>query len=199
MQNTRRSQRERADICIQAFSQRQTFFLMAVAAVAAVLAAFVLLAPAPAYAKSYTMPKVNITADAQSDGSLHVIEQRTFDFSGSYTAVWWSMSNLPSNAKLKVNGVQMAKTDQSDSAAVQLTDVASVAFQNKWRDAGGPGTDAYSVDEGQNTVYVFFNATDSRMVVQLDYTIENGVQAYKDCSDLYWRYVGSNGLRIHRT
>lgn len=168
----------------------QAILLCTVAAMLCI-AALLLFAPTKAYAKSYTIPKVNITADAQSDGSLHVIEQRTFDFDGDYTAVWWTMSNLPSNAKLKVNGVQMGQSSSTGDTSVQLEDVSSTAFNLKWRDEGGPGTDAYSLDEGENTLYVFFHASNSRMVVQLDYTIENGVQAYKDCADLYWRYVGS--------
>lgn len=151
-----------------------------------------LCAPATAQAKSYSVPKVNITADAQSDGSLHVVEQRTFEFNGSYSAVWWVMSGLPSNAKLKVNSVSMGYADGSSNDTVQLSDLKSTGFNVKWRDAGGPGYDCYSVDNGESTVYVFCDATNTKMVVQLDYTIENGVQAYKDCADLYWKFVGSD-------
>lgn len=150
-----------------------------------------LCAPSQAYAKSYTMPKVNIMADAQSDGSLHVVEQRTFDFSGSYSAVWWVL-DLPtgSNSSLKVNGVSMGTVSEGDSS-VQLTELPSTAFDVKWRDAGGPSTTSYSVDVGKNTVYAFFNVTDEKVVLQLDYTITNGVAAYKDCADLYWKYIGT--------
>jgi uncharacterized membrane protein len=190
VQNTRRAQQG-----LVAEGVREPFPFSARMVLLGLLAAMLCLVavasvPARAYAKSYDMPKVSIKADAQSDGSLHVVEQRTFDFSGSYSAVWWVL-DTPANGSLKVNGVQMGQTSQGDDGSVQLTDLPSTAFNLKWRDEGGPGTDSYSVDDGKNTVYVFFNADDSHMVVQLDYTITNGVQAYKDCADLYWKYIGS--------
>ena len=38
-----------------------------------------------ALAKSYECPRVDTTAQVQTDGSLHVVEQRTFAFDGSFT------------------------------------------------------------------------------------------------------------------
>ncbi len=156
-------------------------------------AVFVLQAARPlsASAKSYDMPQVTINAEAQSDGSLHVSEQRVFDFHGSYSAVWWTFSGLPDNAKLQVNSVSMAKIPSDSSDTVTMSDLSSTAFDLKWRDSGGPGFDSYSVDSPKNTVYAFFSASDESIVFNIDYTIENGVQAYKDCADLYWQYIGT--------
>ena len=62
--------------------------LLAVAALVAFACVLVALAPMQADAKSYSMPKVDIQAQVETDGSLHVVEQRTFDFDGDFTAVW---------------------------------------------------------------------------------------------------------------
>ncbi len=83
-------------------------FCAALLALACVLVA---LASRQAHAKSYTMPKVDIQAQVETDGSLQVTEQRTFDFDGDFTAIWWTFNGLPSNASLKVNGVRMANVD----------------------------------------------------------------------------------------
>ncbi|MCL2827066.1 MAG: DUF2207 domain-containing protein [Eggerthellaceae bacterium] len=139
--------------------------------------------PVPAFAKSYTMPKVDIAATVGTDGSLNVVEQRTFDFSGDFTAVWWTFSGLPANASLKVNAVSLT------TASGQTEQLSSVPFVLSWRDAGGPGKDAYSVDTPLDTAYVFFEASDEELTVTFDYTIVNGVQAYQDVADLYWKYI----------
>ena len=160
---------------------------------ALVLAAAALLAAAPgeAFAKSYDMTKVDITAQAETDGSLHAVEQRTFDFNGDFTAVWWTFEGLPSNAELKVNSVRMARVDGDGNVVGEWETLPGVPFVLDWRDAGGPGTDAYSVDAPKNTVYAFFDVSDEKAVIELDYTVVNGVQAYKDVAEVNWKYAVS--------
>ena len=164
--------------------------LLALAAVLALAAcAFVAAQPQQALAKSYDMPKVDITAQAETDGSLHAVEQRVFDFNGDFTAVWWTI-DVPQNAQLQVNSVRIANADKENAVAGEWTQLSDVPFVLDWREAGGPGTEAYSVDTPKNMVYVFFNAIDERKIVELDYTVVNGVQAYKDVGEVYWKYVG---------
>ena len=102
MQNTSRSQLRESF----AFSRRHAALVCAV--LVALACALVALAPGQAHAKSYTMPKVDIQAQVETDGALQVTEQRTFDFDGDFTAVWWTFNNLPSGASIKVNGVRRA-------------------------------------------------------------------------------------------
>lgn len=142
--------------------------------------------PSHAYAKEYSIPKVDITADAQSDGSLHVVEQRTFSFDGHFTCIWWNMRS----GSFTVNSVQIGEVD--DNGDVAFHDMPSVGFDISWRDEGGPGTTSYSIDTGKNTVYAFFDATDCDVVIRIDYTVKQGVTPYKDCADLYWQYIGTD-------
>lgn len=197
---TVQTKKREQDLCLErttaatAFRERRTFpfavvILLLFAGLA--MAAFSLaITPTKAYAKSYTMPKVDIVANAATDGSLNVVENRTFDFDGTYSAVWWTFSNLPSNANFKVNSIGVTRVDESGKALGQTTQLPATAFQLSWRDSGGPSKSSYSVDVGKDTVYVFFSATDEKLVITLDYTIVNGVQAYKDVGDIYWKYVG---------
>ncbi len=149
--------------------------------------------PQQAQAKSYTMPQTTIDATIQENGDLHVVEQRQFNFNGSYTAVWWELGNdLPTGASVQVNGVGMADLDSEGNANASLNTLSSTPFQAKWRSSGGPGNTSYSFDEPQNTVYVFFNKADQNIVVQLDYTVKLAAQSYSDVGELYWQFVGSN-------
>ena len=161
--------------------------LVAAALSVCFLAALVSIALTPSYAfaKSYTMPKVDIVANVGTDGSLNVVEQRTFDFSGDFSAVWWEFDGLPANASLQINAVSLT------TAYGETTRLPEESFVLSWRDSGGPSKDAYSVDTPKDTVYVFFSAHDEQLTIALDYTIVNGAQAYKDVAELYWKYVGS--------
>lgn len=165
------------------------FALLAASLLLAVVALLVA-APTEAFAKSYDMTKVDIAAQANTDGSLTVVEQRTFDFDGKFTAVWWTFEGLPSNAKLIVNSMRMANVDGDGNVAGEWEALPSVPFVFDWRHEGGPGIDAYSVDTPMNTVYAFFNIKDAKAIIELDYTVVNGVQAYKDVGEVYWKYVG---------
>lgn len=158
---------------------------------ACLLAAMLLLAaPAPAFAKSYDMTKVDISAQAATNGALHVTEQRTFEFDGTFSAVWWTFDGLPSNAKLQIDGMRMAHVGEDGAVQGEWQTLPSVPFVLEWRDAGGPGSSAYSFDSPKNTVYAFFDVTDERVIIELDYTVVNGVQAYSDVAEVYWKYVG---------
>lgn len=167
------------------------FGRLALLGVLLIAAAFLLgvAQPSPALAKSYDMPKVDIQAQVETDGSLQVNEQRTFDFNGDFTAVWWTFEGLPEDASLKVNGVRIARVDKDGKLVGDWTTLKDVPFVLDWRDSGGPGGEAYSVDDPKNTIYVFFNVSDERLIVDLDYTVVNGVQAYKDVGEVYWKYV----------
>lgn len=156
----------------------------------ACLACFV--APTSAFAKSYTCPSVNATAQAQTDGSLHVIEQRTFSFDGSFSAVWWTFHNLPWNAEVAINSVRMAAVDAEGNVAGEWQALDPVAFQIGWRDEGGPSSVAWSYDSARNTVYAFFDESDAQVIFELDYTVENGVQVYDDIAEVYWKYVAED-------
>lgn len=171
------------------FSRRSV--ALACAVLVALACAFVAVAPAQALAKSYTMPKVDIQAQVETDGALQVTEQRTFDFSGDFTAVWWTFDGLPANASLKINGVRMADVDADGAVTGEWMTLPSESFVLSWRDSGGPGNDSYSFDAPMNSVYVFFNASDDRRIIELDYTVENGAQAYNDVGEVYWKYIGS--------
>lgn len=172
------------------FTFRRNAVLVCVALVA-LACVFVALAPSQAHAKSYTMPKVDIQAQVETDGTLQVTEQRTFDFDGTYTAVWWTFDGLPSNASLKINGVRMANVDADGAVVGDWMTLPSEAFVLSWRDSGGPGTDSYSFDAPKNSAYVFFDVTDERRIIELDYAVENGAQAYSDVGEVYWKYIGS--------
>lgn len=174
---------------LQTLKAKTAALALAVAAVLALGGAA--MAPQPAYAKSYTCPQVTMTAQAQTDAGLRVVERRTFDFDGTFSAVWWTLGgNLPGNAEVRINALRMARIDGAGTVVGNWTSLPSVAFQLPWREAGGPSRDAYPFDSARDTVYAFFDVTDGSVVFEVDYEVANAVQPYDDVAELYWKYVG---------
>ena len=88
-------------------------------------------------------------------------------FDGSFSAVWWTLNLLPTNAEFAVNGVRRMSVDGSNDTEGSMSAMPEVPFELKWREEGGPGKDSYSVDSPKNTVYVFFGSQPKRVVVEL--------------------------------
>jgi uncharacterized membrane protein len=167
---------------------RPRLLAMLVACCLALAAAF-FAAPTFAQAKSYTMPQVDINATVMPNGDLHVVEKRTFDFDGSYSAVWWNFENSDVEKKDRhgytVNSVKIKLGDGKTQT------VESVPFQTEWRNAGGPGTTAWSYDRKKTSLYLFFSVADQNMTATIDYTVKQAAIAYEDVGEIYWKYVGS--------
>ena len=56
---------------------------------------------------TYEITKVNISADAQSDGSLHVVEQRSFVLHGQVDCIRWNMRS----GSFEIDSVQTGVAD----------------------------------------------------------------------------------------
>lgn len=117
-----RLSRTSAALCAVHFKTPAFAWRALVAACVAVLLIFAMqcVMPAQAQAKSYECPRVVIDATLNNDGSLSVTEQRTFDFDGSFTAVWWTFDNLPgAESKIAVDSVTIS-SDQGEGVQARF-------------------------------------------------------------------------------
>ena len=90
------------------------------------LAVAFLIAPAKAFARDLSIDTVNIDATVQKDGTLHVVETRTFYFNGSFHGVYW---NLPVG-KNKYNGQNVEVNITSVKTLVEIIPAQmSIMFQ----------------------------------------------------------------------
>ncbi len=156
-----------------------------IVAIFALTLLFTLSNPIMAEAKSFNMGPVDIQAEVQTDGTLTVSEQRTFDFDGDFTAVWWKIPTEGTGG-IKVTGISLTRADGSVEA------LPEVEFKTRWREEGGPGGQAYSVDDYYSSVdpYVFFNISDEKVIVTLNYQVIDAINTYSDVAELYWKFVG---------
>ena len=155
-----------------------------------------LLGKALSASQPYTSPSTSITAQIDSDTALNVTEQRTFTFSGTTTCVRWKHDALTNKSTISMHGLRVSVLD-ANGDAIESTELQAVPFETKWRetdetDGIGPNHACYSIDESNNTVYTFFEAEGETVVLTLDYTVENGVQVWKDVAELNWTVLSSN-------
>jgi len=138
--------------------------------------AVLLVAPAAALAKSYSMPRVEIAGVVAGDGSLSVIESRSFDFSGDYSRVYWYLEK--SGREIEIQGV-----GGPDGKFALTTDPSA-------GESRPPGT--YRVtDEGSRVlVEAFHRSADTQATFALRYVVRGAAQRYSDTSELYWKFVG---------
>ena len=161
------------------------FVLSLIVACAIWLAMCMCVVPASAHAKSHECTSDTIEATVGEDGSLHVVDARTYEFEGRYTLTGAVLDPPPGGAAI-VNGVSVI-----DENGV-TTQLVEVPFQGSWRTAGGPASGHYSVDVAENTVYAFSTTEDAKKTFVFDFTYTNAVMQYDDVSVLYWQFVGPN-------
>lgn len=142
--------------------------------------------PTLAYAaKGHECTSDTIHATVRGDGSVHVVDARTYEFEGRYTLTA-AVLDPPPGGQVIVNGVSVI-----DDNGV-TTSLAEVPFQGSWRTAGGPASGHYAVDLVNDTVYAFSTTEDAKKTFVFDYTYTNAVTRYADVSELYWQFVGPN-------
>lgn len=156
-----------------------TIFVMAFV-VFALLAAFTICTPDKAYAKSYSLPSTNIEATLNADGSMNVVQEREYDFSGDYTLATIDLGTLPQNSTLTL-----------ESASINGVVLNEVEFQPSWRSYGGPGVSCYSFDKDKNKIYFFGSYSNEKVKFALSYNITNCINVYSDVAEFYWKFVGA--------
>lgn len=133
---------------------------------------------APAYAREYSIPQVDIDATVTVDGSIEVREERVFSFDGSFNGVYW---NLP-QGEFQGRTVTVDVISAGEIAAGKET---AYALTN----SGDNHT--YSI-EGYGSglrlkIYSRHSNEDARFVIT--YRINNVVLRHADVAELYWQFV----------
>ncbi len=185
-----------------------------------VLAALLLclLLPSQAFA-SYSNPSVNTVAQMRTDGSLHVVEQRTYSFEEDYSAVTWRFTGITDKQQVEVASVRIIQMDAEGNIVRDWDQLPEVAFQSNWRafvdetegrsdkvkdaeerlalskDSSDavelPKGDSFSFDKRRCELYVFLDSTENSTVIECDYAISNAALVYDDTAELYWDYVSA--------
>ncbi len=172
--------------------------------------------PAQAFA-DYSNPSVNTVAQMRTDGSLHVVEQRSYDFQEDYSAVTWNFTGITDKQEVEVASVRVIQMDAEGNIVRDWDKLPETTFQSSWREfmeeTGGeadkvaqaeerlarqkdssdaielPKADSYAFDKRRCELYVFLESTENSTVIECDYSITNAALVYDDTAEMYWDYV----------
>lgn len=152
----------------------------------ALLLALVLLmgviAPTRALAddRSYEITKVDIDATLDGDGTLHVVETRTFDFDGSFHGVYW---DIPTG----YNSDNCQDVKVTVTSAGEGTSGALVPFSQS--SAGDSNTFTVS-DQGNVTQLKIYSAHENEKAsFTIAYDATGIASRWSDAGELYWKFV----------
>lgn len=144
-----------------------------------VLAFCVICAPQVALAKDYVIDSVNIHAQLNADGSMGVTEKRTFDFSGSFSYVYW---DLPVTSNQTITFTKVTATDEAGKTTTLQKNDGSKQ----------PGTFSVSNQGDSYRLTARMPASDEKLTYTLSYTETNVVEHYEDAAHLYWQFIGKS-------
>ena len=136
----------------------------------AVISCFLIL-PKSAFAKDYYFPKVEAKYNINSDGSVNVLEKRTYFFDGSFS---WADIKIPLKVIRKgytyKSTIKNFKVSENGKELYYAPNSIGDTFDAKWN---------YSAINEQRT-FVF------------SYTLENAIGGGTDFSELYWQVIGDS-------
>lgn len=126
----------------------------------------------------YSIDKVSIDATIGSDGTLSVIEDRTFDFDGSYHGVYW---------KLPEGTYEGAELTPHIASVGIVEDGVYTEFAHN---AGGIDGSFDVSDEGSYLEVKLYSAhEDESATFRIVYSYPDLAQRYEDVGELYWKFV----------
>lgn len=152
---------------------------LATVMLAAVVLALSIAAPASAADKSYTMPAVNINATVDEAGTLHVNEERHFDFSGSFSFVYWELDKSPDNAPYTYG-------------EIQVLSMSGPGGEYTLTSPGDKTPGRYTVIDQGDTIRIdaFHSTSDAQATFVLDYEVKGAAKAWDDTGEFYWKFIG---------
>jgi len=123
------------------------------------------------FSKSYTIDQIDINAQILEDGSIQIIESRTYTFKGSYK---WAEYQLPLDRLGKVKLFSLKEGSQNYYQSFEEN----------------PGS--FYIENQGNSFYVkwFYRAKNQSRTFTLKYLITDAITVYNDVAELYYKFIG---------
>lgn len=133
---------------------------------------------------------MSVDATVNADSTIHVVENRTVNFSGDYHRLYWNFNTYNSTSGISSSYV-------INSVSIDGTAIPLVPFQSAWADdSSWPSNTCYSIDatgkKDTYSVYVYSPSFNTKRTVTIDYTLSGSVTRWADCGELYWQFIGGS-------
>lgn len=132
----------------------------------------------PASAREYEVDGVSIDATVMADGSISVVEQRTYVFKGSFNGIYWSVPR----------GIFEGREVESSIGSLGVMEEGSLREFVPAED-GAAGTYELSEQDDCWSLKLYWPAEDETVVFQVSYVMSGLATRWSDTAELYWQYV----------
>ena len=130
---------------------------------------FFLLGPKTVLAKDYYFPKVEGNYSLNKDGSVNVLERRTYSFDGDFS---WAEIKIP---------LTVSKKGYKYSARIedfQVSEAENILYKGT-NQTGGVFTARWT-----------YSAYNENRTFDISYKLKNAIGGGKDFSEFYWQIIG---------
>ncbi len=128
----------------------------------------------PVQAKSFHFPKVLIEAELHPDGSMSVVEERTFNFDGRFRGAFQHIY-LKHNASIR--DVQVSEQGEPyEQMPIGTQDIPGIFY----------------VEEKPGLIYIdwSFEALNEERTFTVSYIVDDAVLVHDDVAELYYQFIG---------
>ena len=137
-----------------------------------------MLFPASAFARSFSVEQVDIDATVSTDGSLWVDEERTYAFDGSFGGIFWDVPR----------GTYEGRTVEPEILSVSVRSGEQDTALVEGHD-GKPGTYELSIEQDYYRLKLYWPSEDESVTFQVQYDLSELATRWQDVGELYWKYV----------
>ncbi|MCC7571278.1 DUF2207 domain-containing protein, partial [Candidatus Micrarchaeota archaeon] len=150
--------------------------------------------PTSVFAKSYNIGQVLIEATVNKDGSMSVVEERVYNFDGSFTFAYQTINKSidPTKNTGRTESYQIEDLRVCDQVGCyqELTDLGRV--HRDYRSIGNQARETFFLIDENRQYYIkwFYSANNEQKRFQLSYLVPNAVTFQEDVAEVYWQFVG---------
>ena len=141
------------------------------------------------------IPKnVAVQAQLETDGTLSVVDQRTFTLQGEKMALSWEIEKTTSKSHTTITAVRLIVSGDSEPQIVpleqaELSEDAQEDLREDKLEGLGENKWFFSGEDSWFYVSIPNDFAGREVVVEVSYVQENAVYVYDDVAELYWTYL----------
>ena len=142
-----------------------------------------------------TPKSVNVQAQLETDGSMSVVDQRTFSLDSQKRFVNWEISKTTKMSETVVTGVRLIYSSETEAEVVPLQQGELTNDVKKALDGGDANNanlgDAWFFNSKDNWFYASISpkTLETDVVIEVSYVIHNAFYVYDDVAEVYWDYL----------
>jgi len=149
-------------------------------------------------AKSYTIDKMDIQATIQENGDLHIIQDITYNFNGSYNGIYINVPYNLEDSEYEEVVIENRINDDlynGNNVVVNKVKLLKNGTEKEFEQVGyahNGDSGVYTTNrlDGLHQIKVYSPSNSETKTFRIDYILQNVCVKHKDISELYYNFIG---------